>query len=69
LSRRPLKDLQAGGGWQPVLLLLLLLPLPLPLLLLPLLLLLLLLLRRPPYTGGDRALFDARRLFRAVERS
>jgi hypothetical protein len=58
-----LKDLQAGEGWQPVLLLLLLLPLPL------LLLLLLLLLRRPPYTGGDRALFDARRLFRAVERS
>jgi len=58
-----LKDLQAGEGWQPVLLLLLLLPLSLPLLLL------LLLLRRPPYTGGDRALFDARRLFRAVERS
>jgi len=63
LSLRPLKDLQAGEGWQPVLLLLLLLPLSLPLLLL------LLLLRRPPYTGGDRALFDARRLFRAVERS
>jgi hypothetical protein len=32
LSRRPLKDLPAGEGWQPVLLLLLLLPLPLLLL-------------------------------------
>ena len=62
MSRRPLKDLQAGEAWQPVLLLLLL---PLPLLL-PLLLLLLLLLR-PPRSGGDRALFAARRLFRAVE--
>jgi hypothetical protein len=52
LSRRHLKDLPAGEGWQPVLLLLLLLPLlQLLLLLLLTLLQLLLLLCRPPRTG------------------